>query len=146
MNYGILSQRIRYAVRVLTALASRRESRISARAIAQEYDIPPKYLEAILGDLRSAGLVRSTKGAAGGYELAVEPSATKLVDVIAAVEGELFTRFRDVLSGNTDAARYPETAVLDAASAELASRLGRTTIADAVMQWQEARRTIDYVI
>ena len=146
MNYGILSQRIHYAIRVLTALASRRGVRISARMIAEEYDIPPKYLEAILGDLRSAGLVRSTKGAAGGYELAAEPSATRLVDVIAAVEGALFAHLRDALGGNTDTARYPETAVLDAVSAELASRLRETTIADALMGWQEARRTIDYVI
>ncbi|MCG8478657.1 MAG: Rrf2 family transcriptional regulator [Spirochaetales bacterium] len=141
-----MSQRIRYAIRVLTALAARRESRISARAIAEEYDIPPKYLETILGDLRSAGLVRSTKGATGGYELAAEPSATRLADIVAAVEGELFTRLYDAGRGKTDASRHPEAAVMDSISAELAARLRNTNIADAMMLWQEARRTIDYVI
>ncbi len=146
MNYGILSQKLRYAIRVLTALSARREHRISARAIAEEYDIPPKYLETILGDLRSAGLVRSTKGATGGYELAAEPSTTKLVDVVAAVEGELLARLSDAVHGNNDTARHPEAAVIDALSAELAVRLEETTIADAMMRWQESLRTIDYVI
>ena len=146
MHYGIFSQRIRYAIRVLTALAARRERRISARAIAEEYDIPSKYLETILGDLRSAGLLRSTKGATGGYELAAEPSATRLADIVAAVESELFTRLHDAARGNNDAAHHPETALVDAISAELAARLAETTVADALMSWQEARRTIDYVI
>lgn len=51
--------------------------------------VPKQYLEQILGNLRRAGLVITTRGAQGGYEMATEPKATSLLDIIDAVEGPI---------------------------------------------------------
>ena len=58
-------------------------------AIAQAQSIPLKFLENILGDLRHAGLVRSQRGADGGYWLGRPAADITVADVIRAVEGPL---------------------------------------------------------
>jgi Rrf2 family protein len=52
-------------------------------------DIPHKFLEGILGDLRRAGLVDSRRGGNGGYRLARDASAITVADVIRAVDGPI---------------------------------------------------------
>lgn len=58
-------------------------------AIAASCDIPRKYLEQVLLDLKSAGLVQSKKGQHGGYRLSRPPHEISLAQVVAAVQGEL---------------------------------------------------------
>ena len=66
-----ISAKVDYAVRAAIELATAGEEQLTkADAIAQAQDIPPKFLENILGDLRQGGLVRSQRGAEGGYRLA----------------------------------------------------------------------------
>src|SRR5207253_1148808 len=55
--------------------------------IAQAQEIPLKFLENILGDLRHAGIVRSQRGVEGGYWLARSADAISVADVVRAVEG-----------------------------------------------------------
>jgi Rrf2 family protein len=55
--------------------------------LAEEQHIPRRYLAKILQDMRRAGLVRSLRGAGGGYELDVDPRQTTLRDVWEALEG-----------------------------------------------------------
>ena len=57
--------------------------------IAQSCNIPRKYLEQVLLDLKSAGLVQSKKGQHGGYRLSRPPHEITLAQAIAAVQGEL---------------------------------------------------------
>jgi Rrf2 family protein len=57
--------------------------------LAQAQQIPPKFLESILGDLRQAALVRSQRGAEGGYWLARPGAEITVADVIRAVEGPI---------------------------------------------------------
>ncbi len=57
------------------------------RQIAAEQHIPDRYLEQLLAALRRAGLVRSQRGAKGGYMLAREPWKITLLDVIQCIEG-----------------------------------------------------------
>jgi Rrf2 family protein len=57
--------------------------------IADANDIPKKFLDAILGDLRNAGIVQSKKGPGGGYMLARMPSAIKVGEVIRTLDGPL---------------------------------------------------------
>jgi Rrf2 family protein len=61
----------------------------SLAEIAQEEDLPRAYLEQLVMSLRDAGLVRSTRGAHGGYELAREPRLIKMGDVLRALEGPI---------------------------------------------------------
>jgi Rrf2 family protein len=58
-------------------------------AVVSEQGLPRKFVEAILGELRRAGLVRSQRGAEGGYALARPASQITLGSVIRAVDGPL---------------------------------------------------------
>jgi Rrf2 family protein len=57
--------------------------------IADANNIPKKFLDAILGDLRNAGIVHSKKGPGGGYMLARAPSQIKIGHVIRTLDGPL---------------------------------------------------------
>ena len=61
----------------------------SLAEIAADEDLPRAYLEQLVTSLRDAGLVTSTRGARGGYELAREPSAIRMSDVLRALEGPI---------------------------------------------------------
>ncbi|HWB35062.1 MAG TPA: Rrf2 family transcriptional regulator [Rugosimonospora sp.] len=84
-----ISARGDYAVRACLALAVAYPATVSAQALATEQNLPRKFLETILGDLRRAGLVASVRGVDGGYLLAREPSAIKIGDVLRATDGPL---------------------------------------------------------
>jgi Rrf2 family protein len=62
---------------------------VKAERIATAQGIPLNFLENILGELRHAGLVRSHRGAEGGFRLAKAASEVTVADVIRAVEGPL---------------------------------------------------------
>lgn len=59
------------------------------KAIAERQNIPEAYLEQLISQLRRSGLVRSVRGAQGGYLLAREPSEISVGDVLRTLEGEL---------------------------------------------------------
>jgi Rrf2 family protein len=80
-----------YAVRASVELAAAGEGTVKGDAIATAQDIPVRFLENILAELRHAGLVLSQRGAEGGYRLAKPASEISLADVIRAVEGPLAT-------------------------------------------------------
>ena len=62
---------------------------ISIQAISRQQNIPKRFLEQILNDLKSAGLVQSRRGVAGGYRLARPPQEISLASVIRHIEGAL---------------------------------------------------------
>ena len=62
---------------------------VKGEALARSQDIPTKFLENIMGDLRKAGIVSSQRGAVGGYWLARPAAEVTLADVIRAVDGPL---------------------------------------------------------
>ena len=84
-----VSAKVDYAVRAAAELAAAGEGPVKGEALAQAQGIPLKFLENILGELRHAGLVRSQRGAEGGYWLARPAAAITIADVIRAVEGPL---------------------------------------------------------
>jgi len=61
---------------------------VQIRRIADEHGIPARFLVQILLQLKGAGLVASTRGAAGGYRLARPPHEITLADVIEAIDGD----------------------------------------------------------
>jgi Rrf2 family protein len=82
-----ITTRSRYGLRALLYLARRPEpgpAPLSEIAAAEE--IPQAFLERILAQLRDAGLVRTTRGAAGGYQLARSPEAISAADVVTVLE------------------------------------------------------------
>jgi len=79
-----------YAVRAVVELAnSSSEAPRKVDEVAQAQSIPLSFLENILTQLRSAGIVRSQRGPEGGYWLAHPADEVTLADVIRAVEGPL---------------------------------------------------------
>jgi Rrf2 family protein len=85
-----ISAKADYAVRAMVQLAAAEDDGFTkGDAIASAQDIPQKFLENILGDLRHAGLVRSQRGTDGGYRLDRPAADVTVADVIRAVEGPL---------------------------------------------------------
>jgi Rrf2 family protein len=79
-----------YAVRAVVELASgSQDTPRKVDEVAKAQGIPVSFLENILTQLRSAGLVRSQRGPEGGYWLAHPPAEVNLAQVIRAVEGPL---------------------------------------------------------
>jgi Rrf2 family protein len=85
-----VSAKVDYAVRAGAELAAAAgHGPQKGDRIAQAQEIPLKFLENILLDLKHAGLVQSQRGAEGGYWLARAPEEISLADVIRAVEGPI---------------------------------------------------------
>ena len=85
-----ISAKADYALRAAIELAAAEGvGPVKGERIAQAQDIPLKFLENILGDLRQSGLVRSQRGAEGGYWLARPAAEITLAEVIRAVDGPL---------------------------------------------------------
>src|SRR5437867_2606792 len=85
-----LSLRGEYAVRALLVLGLRYdEPLLRIQTISEEQNIPKRFLEQILNDLKSAGLVQSKRGVAGGYRLARQPEEISIAAVIRHIEGAL---------------------------------------------------------
>jgi Rrf2 family protein len=84
-----ISAKTDYAVRALLSLAAREPDLVKVDEIVTEQGLPRKFIEAILGELRRAALVRSRRGADGGYGLARPASEITLGAVIRAVDGPL---------------------------------------------------------
>jgi len=84
-----LSARSDYALRAVIELAAAGPGHVTADQLARTQAIPGKFLEAILTQLRRAGLVRSQRGPEGGFWLARPAGEISLADVIRAIDGPL---------------------------------------------------------
>lgn len=88
MSIMQVSRKVDYALRAAIYLAYQNDRRpCSVTEIAAREAIPKKFLEKIIQDLIHSGIVRSTRGAQGGYTLAREPEQVTFKDVIEAIEG-----------------------------------------------------------
>jgi Rrf2 family cysteine metabolism transcriptional repressor len=83
-----------YGVRLMVQLGRRFGTGPASLAeIAAEEDLPRAYLEQLVMSLRDAGLVVSTRGAHGGYELARDPSSVRMGEILRALEGPIAPMF-----------------------------------------------------
>jgi Rrf2 family protein len=127
-----VSAKVDYALRASTELAAAAgQGPLKGERIANAQNIPLKFLENILLDLRHAGLVHSQRGAEGGYWLARPPEEISLADVIRAVEGPL----ANVRGIRPEQVEYAGAAralrdIWIAVRASLRSVLEETTLAD----------------
>ncbi len=96
-----------YALRALIELAINDDGApVSAEELGKRQDIPHGFLQAILADLRRAGVVLSQRGQSGGWRLARPPESVTVADVIRAVDGPLVS----VHGHRPEAVRYNESA------------------------------------
>ena len=127
-----VSAKVDYAVRAGAELAAAAGSGpVKGERIAQAQEIPLKFLENILLDLKHAGLVQSQRGVEGGYWLARAPEEISLADVIRAVEGPI-ANVRGMRSEEVEyaGAAAPLRDVWVAVRASLRAVLETVTLAD----------------
>ncbi|MEX1335920.1 MAG: Rrf2 family transcriptional regulator [Candidatus Limnocylindrales bacterium] len=84
-----VSAKADYAARAAAELSTATDKPMKADRIAEAQDIPAKFLETILLELKHAGIVRSQRGPDGGYALARPAEDISVADVIRAVDGPL---------------------------------------------------------
>lgn len=88
--YLKISTKGRYGLTIMMELARRYgEGQMSLKSIAQKHDLSEHYLEQLVAPLRNAGLVKSIRGAYGGYILARTPEEITAGDVIRVLEGPI---------------------------------------------------------
>src|SRR6201997_5296456 len=118
----------------MMTLARRHEQgAIKIRDIAQESNLPEKFLELILLELKNARIVDSVRGARGGYQLRRDPAEIPLSDIIRLVDGPLAPmgdaeQLRGIIAKDADhRALYEVCLAVRDASAKI---LENTTVAD----------------
>jgi len=128
-----ISAKADYAVRAAAELATASPAGrpVKGEQLAAAQEIPPRFLENILADLRNAGLLSARRGADGGYALTRAPGEISVAEVLRAVEGPLAAvqgSRPEGLHYQGAAARLPEVWV--ALRANLRAVLERVTLAD----------------
>lgn len=83
-DYGMCA-----VVELARAYAKSPSQLVTSEYIAQSQDIPAKFLEGILRELRQANIVTSKRGPEGGYRLASPPQSISVADVVRALDGPL---------------------------------------------------------
>jgi len=84
-----VSAKVDYALRALLELAAAPPGPVKGERLATAQEIPPKFLENILTELRRAEIVASQRGAEGGYRLAKPAAEISVADVVRALEGPI---------------------------------------------------------
>jgi Rrf2 family protein len=124
--------KVDYGLRALLTLAASGAPQ-TAEYLAGEQALPPRFLGAILADLRRAGIVASQRGAEGGYRLARDAKEITMADVIRALDGPLaeVRGYRPELT-NYDGAAQNLQQVWVAVRASLRSVLEKVTLEDVI--------------
>jgi Rrf2 family cysteine metabolism transcriptional repressor len=137
-----LSVRGEYAMRALLVLGlNYGDSVVRIQTISEQQNIPKRFLEQILNDLKSAGIVESRRGIAGGYRLARRPDEIKLAAVVRHIEGALAPvscvseRFYEKCSC-PDESRCAIRSVMKEVREAVVKIMERVSIAELCARWQ----------
>src|SRR4051812_15870670 len=85
-----LTSRGEYALRALLVLGQNyQQDVVSMQEIAKQQNVPKRFLEHVMNDLRTAGVVQSKRGNSGGFRLAAPPEEINLAQVVRHIEGAL---------------------------------------------------------
>jgi len=85
----MLSKKAKYALRALCVLTLAQPEKLQARRLASEAQVPEKFLETILVELRNAGLLVSHRGAGGGHTLAKPAEQIMVGDIVRIIDGPI---------------------------------------------------------
>jgi Rrf2 family transcriptional regulator, cysteine metabolism repressor len=138
-----LSVRGEYALRALLVLGLNYDKPlVRIQTISDHQNIPKRFLEQILNDLKSAGVVKSKRGAAGGYRLARRPGEIPLAIIVRHIEGALAPvscvseRFYEKCSC-PDESRCPIRGVMKEVREAVVGIMERVTVADLCNRWRK---------
>jgi len=150
----LFSTKAEYGIRLMIELGRTADSApVSLASVAEAETLPLSYLEHLVAKLRDAGLVTSTRGAHGGYQLARPPEEIEMLDVVQALEGpiapmECFHSEREgkvLCSHESDEGRACATKVLwTRVQGGVTKALASTTLAELVefADQHERKRTV----
>jgi Rrf2 family protein len=85
----MISKKMKYALKALIEITNQKEKCVTAHDIAEKANIPLKFLEHILTELRKGRIINSKKGSAGGYYLLKDPQTITLADIYRLIEGPI---------------------------------------------------------
>ena len=139
-----VSQKSEYALRAMLELALRvdRTQPVRSADIARNQQIPEKFLELILVELRRAGLIASQRGPVGGHRLARDPAQISVGEVWRVIDGSVLERPQDMPRGGID----PFRAVWDDVNKAVTEVVDQVSLAD-IRKRAEAKRSVpDYSI
>lgn len=143
-----ISTKGRYGVRILLDLAVNEnvEPRL-IRDIAASQQISEKYISRLIINLRNAGMVRSIRGAHGGFRLAMEPADLTLLDIVEVMEGPLsivdcVKKPDKCKHGNECATRN----VWDHLNSEIREAMRKITLQDIIKNHNAENGVFDYCI
>lgn len=141
-----LSKKSRYGITALIDLSINSKScHVSLSSIAERNDISPQYLEQVFAGLRRYGIVKSIKGAQGGYLLNKPAEKIAVGEIIEALDGTY--RIEDDVTGNEEeervADRIIKESVIDIINDQLDNVLLNITLADLEKDYLEYNATDD---
>jgi Rrf2 family protein len=143
-----LSTKGRYGTRAIIEIAKEYGGRpVKRRDIVEAQGIPDSYLENILIALKAAGLVRTIRGAHGGYQLAKDPTEITILDVVQALEGSIapvhcLEEYREVCRRSK---HCPTQSIWNEMYEAMEEVLKKYTLEEVLLREQEPAQ-IDYVI
>lgn len=127
-----LSTKGRYGLRAIADLAIHSDGQpVALMSIAKRQHLSDGYLESMFGALRRAGLVRSAKGAGGGYVLARPASSIMVGEVLGVLEGDLAI-VDEVAPDETPLGRFIRQSVWDEVSRSIENVVNSMTLHDLV--------------
>ena len=122
-----------YALKVILDLSNHfHHSLVHIIDLAERQDIPPKYLEQVLTQLKKAGIIQSKKGPKGGYSLCRSPKEITVGEIVRLTERAMFSNngSDDNPDGNHDKTRNGFFGVLDEIEEAVASVIDRIDFAE----------------
>src|SRR6516164_8906636 len=151
-----LSLRGEYALRALLVLGLKYgQDVVRIQAISEHQNVPKRFLEQILNDLKSAGVVQSRRGVAGGYRPAKPPQEITLAVVVRHIEGALAPvscvseRFYEKCSC-PDESRCAIRSVMKEVREAVVKIVERITVAELCDRWRKLQaepfNTLDFTI
>lgn len=133
-----LSKRTRYGLHELIDLVIHAKTeQIALNSIAQRNGISEQYLEQVFSALRRARIVKSVKGAQGGYFLEKDPSDITVSEVVEVLEGNYF--LEDETGGTEEGRRVIQELIVERVNKSLKEILEGITLQDLAEQFMEYR-------
>lgn len=134
-----ISTKGRYGLRAMLALATNSGGgHLALNAIAESQNISSNYLEQVFSMLRKSGLVKSVKGAQGGYVLANHPANITVGNILRALEGELTVTGNNEDQTSDNAMEHClKIAVWDKINASIDSVIDSITLEDLINDYKK---------
>jgi len=137
-----------YALKAILDLALHYETIVTIHDLAKNAQIPLKFLEQVLLDLKRGGFVESRRGKVGGYLLAKHPSQIKMGDVIRFIDGPLepIACLEESYSGCTDIYKCVFRKIFQDVARATSNIVDNVTFEDLVSQVESAKNVLVYSI